>query len=63
MVKRDQLEKDYENLNRKISQVAEVEIKKVREKIELLKEEARRMGETIEPTLDEKEAKAAKKKD
>jgi len=63
MVKKDQLEKDYENLNRKISQVAEVEIKKVHEKIELLKEEARRMGETIEPTLDEKEAKITKKKD
>ena len=63
MAKKNQLEKDYENLNRKISQTAEAEIKKVREKIESLKEEARRIGETVEPTLDEKEAKAAKKKD
>ena len=63
MPKKDQLEKDYENLNRKISQAAEVEIKKIQEKIELLKEEARQIGETFEQTLAEKETKVIKKKD
>ena len=59
----EQLEKDYENLNRKISQVAEAEIKKIEEKVESLKEEARKMSETIELTLGEKQSKATKKKD
>jgi outer membrane murein-binding lipoprotein Lpp len=63
MAKKDQLEKDYENLNRKIEQAAEAEIKKIQEKIEELKEEARRKGETIEQTLVEKETKVIKKKD
>jgi outer membrane murein-binding lipoprotein Lpp len=63
MAKKDQLEKDYENLNRKISQAAEAEMKKIQEKIESLKEEARQIGETVELTLGEKEAKVTKKKD
>lgn len=63
MAKKDQLKKDYENLNRKIEQAAEEEIKKIQEKIEALKKEARQMGETVELTLAEKEPKATKKKD
>ena len=63
MAKKDQLEKDYENLNRKISQAAEAEIKKIQKKIEALKEEARQMGETVERTITEKETKLTKKKD
>jgi outer membrane murein-binding lipoprotein Lpp len=62
MAKKDQLEKDYESLNRKIEQAAEEEIKKIQEKIEALKKEARQMGETVELTLAEKEPKATKKK-
>ena len=63
MSKKNQLQKDYEDLNRKISQAAEAEIKKIQEKIEALKEEARQMGETVERTITEKETKVTKKKD
>jgi polysaccharide deacetylase 2 family uncharacterized protein YibQ len=63
MAKKDQLEKDYEDLNRKITKAAEAEIKKIQEKIESLKEEARKMGETIDLTHAEKETKTTKKKD
>lgn len=62
MAKKDQLEKDYKNLNIKVEQAAEAEIKKIREKTEALKEEARQMSETVERTLIEKETKATKKK-
>jgi len=62
MAKKDQLEKDYKNLNLKIEQAAEAEIKKIREKTESLKEQARQTGETIELTLAEKEPKVTKKK-
>jgi outer membrane murein-binding lipoprotein Lpp len=63
MAKKDQLEKDYKNLNRNIEQAAEAEIKKIQEKIEALKEEARQMGETAELKLVEKETKVTTKKD
>jgi len=64
MSKREQLEKDYENLKRKIEQIAEEEIKKIQTKIEALKKEALRIGETIELANNaEKETKATKKKD
>ena len=63
MARRDKLEKDYEDINRKIEQATEAEIKKIQEKIESLKEEARQIGETVELTLSEKEAKVTKKKD
>jgi chromosome segregation ATPase len=63
MARRDKLEKDYEDINRKIEQATEAEIKKIQEKIEALKEEARQIGETIEQTLGEKETKATTKKD
>jgi len=63
MAKKDQLEKNYKNLNREIEQAAEAEIKKIQEKIEALKEKARQMGETVELTLVEKETKVTTKKD
>ena len=63
MTKKDQLEKYYEDLNRKIEQAAETEIREIQEKIEILKEEARQIGETVERTLDEKEMKVSEKKD
>ena len=63
MSKKNQLQHDYEDLNRKISEAAEAEIKKIQDKIESLREEARKMGETIDLTLAEKETKATKKKD
>ena len=63
MSKKNQLQKDYEDLNRKISKAAEAEIKIIQEKIEALKDEARRMGESVEQTLAEKETKVIKKKD
>jgi hypothetical protein len=63
MARRDKLEKDYEDINRKIEQATEAEIKKIQEKIEALKEEAHQIGETIEQTLGEKETKATTKKD
>jgi cell division protein FtsL len=57
MAKIDQLEKEYKNLDRKIEQAAEAEIKKIQEKTEALKEEARKTGETVELALVEKRNK------
>ena len=63
MSKKDQLDKNYEDLDRKIEQAAEAEIKRIREKIEALKKEAREMAESVELMLAQKETKATKKKD
>lgn len=62
MSKKDKLEEDYKNFNMTIERVAEEEIKKIREKTNMIKEEASKMGEAVELSLNEKEAKATKKK-
>ena len=58
---KDKLENDYENFNKQIEQLAEEAIKNIREKAGSIREEAKKMGETIEGSLN-KEEKTAKKK-
>jgi len=62
MSKKEKLEKDYQNFNLNIERIAEEEIKKIREKANAIKEEASKMGETVELSLNEEEKKAARKK-
>ena len=62
MSKKEKLEKDYQNFNLNIERIAEEEIKKIREKANAIKEEASKMGEAVELSLNEEETKATKKK-
>jgi hypothetical protein len=62
MSKKEKLEKDYQNFNLNIERIAEEEIKKIREKANAIKKEASKMGEAVELSLNEEEAKSAKKK-
>jgi hypothetical protein len=61
MSKKEKLEKDYQNFNLNIERIAEEEIKKIREKANAIKEEASKMGEAVELSLNEEETKATKK--
>jgi len=60
-VPKEKLENDYENFNKQIEHLAEEAIKNIREKADSIREEAKKMGETIEGSLN-KEEKTAKKK-
>ena len=61
MSKKEKLEKDYQNFNLNIERIAEEEIKKIREKANAIKEEASKIGEAVELSLNEEETKARKK--
>jgi hypothetical protein len=56
------LEKDYEKFSQGIEREAEDEIKKIQEETIALKEEASKIGEAVDLSVKEKEAKTAKKK-
>ncbi|MGD0644764.1 MAG: hypothetical protein ABSA75_07655 [Candidatus Bathyarchaeia archaeon] len=62
MSKKDKLEQDYKNFNMNIERAAEREIKEIREEINAVREEARKISEAVELSINEKEAKAVKKK-
>ncbi len=62
MSKKDKLEEDYQNFNQNIERLAAEEIKKINEKVNALKEEARKIGEAVELSLHERETKSATKK-
>ena len=62
MSKQEKLEKDYQNFYVNIERMAEEEVNKIREKTNAIKEEASKMGETVELSLNEEEKKAARKK-
>ena len=62
MSSKEKLEKDYENFNMNIERMSEEEIKKIKEKANALKEEASKIGEAVELSLNEEEAKTARKK-
>ena len=47
------LEKDYQDYNQTIELKAQEEIKKIREKITMVKKEAEKIGETLESSLGE----------
>jgi ElaB/YqjD/DUF883 family membrane-anchored ribosome-binding protein len=58
---KEKLENDFQNFNKQIEQLAEEASKNVREKADLIREEAKKTGETLEGSLN-KEEKTAKKK-
>jgi len=62
MSKKEKLEKDCQNFNLNIERITEEEIKKIREKANAIKEEASKMGEAVEHSLNGEETNAAKKK-
>ena len=62
MSKKDKLEEDYQNFNLNIERIAAEEIKKIREKANAIKEEANKIGEAVELSLNERETKTATKK-
>lgn len=62
MSKKDKLEEDYQNFNLNIERIAAEEIKKIREKANTIKEEANKIGEAVELSLNERETKTATKK-
>ena len=62
MSKKDKLEEDYQNFIKNIERMTEEEIKKIRERANALKEEAAKIGEAVELSLNEKETKTATKK-
>ena len=51
MSNKEKLEKDYQNFNLNIEHLAEEEIKEIREKVNAVKEEAKKIGETVELSL------------
>jgi F0F1-type ATP synthase membrane subunit b/b' len=59
---KEKLENDYQNLNKQIDERAEEAIKNIREKADSIREEAKKIGETIEGSLNKGEVKNAKKK-
>jgi len=56
------LEKDFKKLNLKIEREAADEIKKIQKETIALKEEASKVGEAVELSLKDNEAKTPKKK-
>jgi ElaB/YqjD/DUF883 family membrane-anchored ribosome-binding protein len=59
---KEKLENDYQNFNKQIEQLAEEAIKNIREKADSIREEAKKIGETIEGSLNKGEEKIAEKK-
>lgn len=50
------LEEDYQKFNKKIDQLADEEIKKIREKAKAVKEEATKTGQAVESSLNKKDS-------
>jgi ElaB/YqjD/DUF883 family membrane-anchored ribosome-binding protein len=59
---KEKLENDYQNFNKQIEQLAEEAIRSIREKANAIREEAKKIGETVEGSLNKGEEKMAKKK-
>lgn len=50
------LEEDYQSFTKKIDRLADEEIKRIREKAEAVKEEAARVGQAVEASLNKKDS-------
>jgi hypothetical protein len=61
MSTKEKLEKDYQNYNLNIERMAEEEIKKIREKANLIREEASETGKSVELSINEGELALKKK--
>jgi len=62
MAKKDKLDEDFKNFNLDIERVAEQEKEKIREETKTLKEEAKKMGEAVELSINSREEVATQKK-
>ncbi len=60
--KKEQIENDYKESDAKIEAIAEEELKKIRKKANEIKAEAEKIGEDVENSLNEGEAKRSRKK-
>jgi hypothetical protein len=61
-VSKEKLENDYQNFNKQVDERAEEAIKNIREKANAIREEAKKIGETVEESMNKGEEKIAKKK-
>ncbi len=59
---KEKLERDYQRFNAEIESLVEEEKRKIREKIDAIKAEAKKTAEAVEISLEKSEAKRAKKK-
>ena len=59
---KEKLENDYQNFNKQIEQLAEQSIKNIREKADSIREEAKKIGETVEDSMNKGEEKTVEKK-
>ena len=59
---KDKLDKDYKRFILGIQQEAENQLKKIQQESDTLKEEASKIGEAVERSINEKQQLAAKKK-
>jgi len=59
---KEKLENDYQNFNKQIEQLAEQSIKNIREKADSIREEAKKIGETVEDSMNKGQEKTAEKK-
>ncbi len=62
MSAKERIGRDYENFAKRIDLIAQQEIEKIQEKVNLIKKEAEKTGADVEVALGEPEEKAAKKK-
>ena len=62
MSKKENLEKDYETFTLNIDQMAKEELQKIREKANAIREEAGKIGEAVELSLNQEKTKTVTKK-
>jgi hypothetical protein len=61
-VSKEKLENDYQNFNKQVDERAEEAIKNILEKANAIREEAKKIGETVEESMNKGEEKIPKKK-
>ncbi len=62
MSKKEKLEKDYATFTQNIESMAKEEIQKIKEKTNAIKEEASKIGDAVELSLNQEKTKTATKK-
>jgi hypothetical protein len=62
MSNKEKLEKDYETFTLNIESMAKEEIQKIREKANAIREEASKIGEAVELSLNQEKTKTVTKK-
>jgi len=54
---KEKLESDYQNFNKEIEQLSKEAIKNIREKASAVKQDAKKIGEMVSSSIDERDAK------